>query len=150
MSGQDGGDNPLGVASPGQRALFTFLGHALLGPFYSGLTVLAMIILARPLKLDALVPQGLPNAGEAAINTFIWAAIPAALAGLALAAVVWRRGGYPWIAAAAAGGIAFMLAAITMPLPAELALTPLTMLAAVIAIAVRSSLVGGGIIMQQQ
>lgn len=129
-----------------QRALFTFLGFALVGPLLAGFTTFAGLILARPLKLDALLPPGLPNPGEAALAAFVWAAIPAAIAGLALALLVWRRGAFPWISAAAAGGIAFMLAAIAMPLPEGFALAPLTALAAFIAIGVRQALLSGGII----
>ena len=63
-----------------------------------------------------------------------------------LALVVWMRGSFPWIAAAAAGGIAFMMAAIALRLPNELALTPLTGLAAFISMGVRQMLIGGRII----
>jgi hypothetical protein len=129
----------------GQRALFTFLGFALLGPLFAGVVVLAAFILAPPLKLDELLPV-VSNPGRAAIFTFVWAAIPAALAGAVLAVVVWRGEAFPWVLAAAAGGIAFMLAAIVLPLPPGLALTPLTALACFIAIAVRASLVSGGIV----
>lgn len=132
--------------SNSQRALFTFLGHALLAPFFAGVFVLASMILARPLKLEGLIPSGLPNAGEAALTTFVWSALPAALAGLALALIVWRRRGYPWISAVAAGGIAFMLVAVVIPPAIQLPLTPLTAVAAFIAIVVRASLLGGGII----
>lgn len=135
-----------GEATNGQRALFTFLGYALVGPLFAGVGVLAALILAEPLKLGALVPSGMPNPGHAAIATFVWAAIPAALAGVALAALVWKSSTFPWIAAAVAGGLAFMLAAIAMPLPANLSLTPLTASAAFVAIAVRAALVSGGIV----
>ena len=108
--------------------------------------VLAASILARPLGLDERLPVSPLNPGKAAIGTFIWAAIPAAVAGAALAAVVWRGEAFPWIAAAGAGGIAFMLAAIVLPLPPGLPLTPMTALACFIAIAVRASLVSGGIV----
>lgn len=143
MSGRDGDAAP---ANAGQRALFTFLGYSLVGSFLAGFATFAALILAGPLKLGALIPDGMPNAGQAALAVFVWASIPASLAGLALALVAWRRGGFAWITAAAAGGLAFMLAAIAMPLPAGLALTPLTAVAAFIGIAVRSMLAGGGII----
>lgn len=135
-----------GEATNGQRALFTFLGYALVAPLFAGVAVLAALILAPPLKLDALIPHGAGNPGAAAIATFVWAAIPAALAGLALTAVVWRAGTFPWISAAAAGGIAFMIAAILLPLPAGILLTPATAFAAFVAIFVRLALVGAGII----
>lgn len=144
-----GGSTTGGGASAGQRALFTFLGFSLVGSFLAGFVTFAALILAGPLGLGALIPEGTPNAGQAAMAAFVWSAIPASLAGVALALVAWRRGGFPWIAAAAAGGIAFMLAAIVMPLPERLALTPLTAVAAFIAMAVRTALVGGGIIAEE-
>ena len=148
MSGRDGAGGQPHIPGNGQRALYTFLGYSLVGPLLTGFGTFAVLVLAGPLRLDALVPAGMPNAGAAAIAAFVWSAVPASLSGLALALVVWRKRTFPWIAAAAAGGIAFMLAAIAMPLPAGLALTPLTALAAFIGIAVRSVLAGGGILLE--
>lgn len=149
MTGGGEGRERSQSVSAGQRALFTFLGYSLVGSLLAGFVTFAALILARPLQLDALVPVGMPNAGHAALAAFVWSAIPASLAGLALALVVWRRGSFPWIAAAAAGGLAFMLAAIVMPLRDGLALTPLTALAAFIAIGVRYSLVSSGIVAEE-
>ncbi len=132
--------------SGAQRALFTFLGFTLLGPFFTGFAVLAGLILAAPLKLDALIPAGVSNPGEAAIAAFVWAAIPSALAALGLLPLVIRRGTFSWLAAALAGGLAFMIAVIAMPLPASLSLTVLTGFAAAIALAVRAALASGRII----
>lgn len=148
MKGNSANDGEQDGPSNGQRALYTFLCYSLVGSFLTGFVTFAALILAGPLRLDALVPAGMPNAGAAAIAAFVWSAVPASLSGLALALVVWRKRTFPWIAAAAAGGIAFMLAAIAMPLPAGLALTPLTALAAFIGIAVRSVLAGGGILLE--
>lgn len=146
MRGRDGaGGEPVGPSN-GQRALYTFLGYSLVGPFLAGFVTFAALILARPLQLDALIPAGTPNAGAAAMSVFVWSAIPASIAGLALALVVLRRGGFPWVAAAAAGGIAFMAAAIAMPIPDGLGLTPLTGLAAFIAIGVQGMLISAKII----
>ena len=138
-----------GGASAGQRSLFTFLGYSLVGSFLAGFVTFAGLVLAGPLGLGAIIPVGTPNAGQAALAAFVWSAIPASLAGLALALVAWRRGGFPWIAAAVAGGIAFMLAAIAIPLPVGFALTPLTAVAAFLAIAVHSFLVGGGVLAEE-
>lgn len=132
-------------ASNGQRLLFTFLGFTLLGPFFTGFAVLAALILAPLLKLDGLLPAALPNPGEAAIVAFVWAAVPSAIAALGLLPLVWRSATLSWLAAAIAGGAAFMIAAIAMPLPASLSLTVLTGFAALIAVAVRAALVSGGI-----
>lgn len=133
-------------ASTGQRLLFTFLGYTLLGPFFAGFAVLAGLILAPPLKLDGLFAAGLPNPGDAAIAAFVWAAVPSALAALGLLPLVARTGTVSWFAAALAGGVAFMFAAMAMPLPANLSLTALTGVAALVSLAVRAALAGGGII----
>ncbi|MBL8566671.1 MAG: hypothetical protein JNM89_13225 [Hyphomicrobiaceae bacterium] len=134
------------ATSSTQRALFTFLGFTLLGPFFTGFAVLAGLILAAPLKLDALIPAGMANPGEAAIAAFVWAAIPSALAALGLLPLVIRQGTFSWLAAAVAGGLAFMVSAIAMPLPASLSLTVLTGFAAAVALAVRAALASGRII----
>ncbi len=147
MSGEDDASGQSHGPGNGQRALYTFLGYSLVGSFLAGFVTFAGLILAGPLHLDALIPAGMPNAGAAAIAAFVWSVIPASAAGAALALVVLRHGGFAWITAAAAGGIAFMLAAIAMPVPEGLALTPLTALAAFIAIGVQSMLRNAKIIL---
>lgn len=141
MSGDRGDD-----VGNGQRALFTFVGTTLIGPFLAGFSVLAAFLLAPLLKLQPLLPANAPGAGEAAVTAFVWAAIPAGLAGAALAVVVWRRATFDWMTAAAAGGLAFMLAAILMPPPPTLSLTFLTLVAVGISLLVRLALLAGRII----
>lgn len=143
MNGRRTDENAIGG---GQRALFTFVGFTLIGPFLAGFAVLAAMILAPVLKLEGLLPAGLPGIGEAAITAFVWAALPAGLAGAVLATVVWRHGTIDWTAAAVAGGVAFMLVAILVPPAASLSLTFLTFVAAAIALLVRSALLSGKII----
>ncbi|HRY05635.1 MAG TPA: hypothetical protein P5114_00800 [Hyphomicrobiaceae bacterium] len=147
MNGKDGAGGGQDGPSNAQRALYTFLGYSLVGSFLAGFVTLAGLVLAQPLQLGGLIPAGMPNAGVAAIAAFVWSAIPASLAGLVLAAIAWWGGTFPWVTAAAAGGFAFMLAAIAMPLPDGLALTPLTALAAFIAIGVRAMLHNAKIIL---
>ncbi|MFN3869215.1 MAG: hypothetical protein ACK4MF_09140 [Hyphomicrobiaceae bacterium] len=129
-----------------QRALFTFVSFTLLAPFFAGLGVLAAFGLAPLLKLQPLLPSDRAGAGEAAVTAFVWAALPAGLAGAALAVLVWRRATFDWVAAAAAGGLAFMLSAILVPPPQSLSLTFLTLVAVGISLLVRSALLAGGII----
>lgn len=138
-------DNPNGLGK-GQRALFTFLGYSLVGSFLAGFVTFAALVLAAPLQLDALIPDSISNPGATAIMTFVWSAIPASIAGLVLGVVVLLRGNFPWVMAAGAGGFAFMLAAIATPQSQELALVPLTAVAAFIAIGVRAMLISAKII----
>ena len=102
--------------SNAQRALWTFLLFTLAGPFFAALVVAASLILAPAFKLDALMPAGLPPVGPAAVQTFVWAAIPAALAGLAMAVSVWRSGHFGSLAAGVAGVLAVAATAIVLPI----------------------------------
>ena len=58
-------------------------------------------------------PSGL---GEAALAAFVWSALPATVAGLILAVVVWRTGALSWLAAAGVAIIAFAGSALLLPL----------------------------------
>ena len=103
--------------SRGQRLLFTFLGCTLVGPFLAGFSVFAMLILARPLQLDGLIPVGVANPGHSALATFVWSAVPSALAAIGLAWPVWNHATFSWLSAAAAGAVGFMLASIATDSP---------------------------------
>jgi hypothetical protein len=126
--------------SNAQRALWTLLIYALVGPFFSALAVALILVLASFFGLAALLPDDVAPTGEAIITTFVWAIVPALLTGLALAAVVWRTGGFSWIIAAAAAVIAFSVAAVLVPIGLENARPYLAFLAGVIALAVRAVL----------
>lgn len=130
----------------GQRALFTFLGYSLVGAFLGGFAVFAGLILAPLVGLAEHLPADLPNPGLAGMRAFVWSAVPATLAGLALALVVLRQGSFHWLAAAVAGGVAFTVTAIVLPPGAGVPLTALTALAAFVAIGVRQALKSGGVI----
>ena len=91
----------------GQRAFWVFLGFTLVGPFFAALLYAVVALLAPFLKLSALLPLGLPPLGQAAMAIFVWAAVPSALAAVGLIPMVFRRGGFGPIIAAAAGVIAF-------------------------------------------
>jgi hypothetical protein len=127
--GAKNGDRPNNVVngdfkrgmSNGQRAFWTFLVCTLLGPFLVGLIVLALTFASGLLQMGPPSLKGLgmaalaPRAGQWALQSFVWAALPAALAGAALAAVVSMRGTFHWFVAAAAAIAGFGVAAVLAP-----------------------------------
>jgi len=130
-----------------QRALWTFLVYALVAPFFAALIVVAVVILADALGLGELLPAGRPPVGAVGVRAFVWSAVPAVLAALALAPAVLRNGGFGWIIAAVAGVLAFAIAAGLFPLPGLDDARPyLAFLAGLGAVAVREVLVRGRIL----
>jgi hypothetical protein len=129
-----------------QRALWTFLIYALVAPFFGALAVAAVLVLASAFGLADLLPDDVAPTGAAAIATFVWAIVPAVLTALALAAMVWNKGSFSWIVAAAVAVIAFSVAAVLVPIGLEDARPYLAFLAGVVAIAVRAVLVRMGAI----
>ena len=96
----------------GQRAFWTFLITTLAAPFFGALIVLFLSVVAGALgkgpdSLRVLDQSGqLAWAAEKAAATFVWSAIPAAVAGAALAVLLLRRGAFGWLEAAIAGAVA--------------------------------------------
>lgn len=129
-----------------QRAFWTFLAYTLIGPFLAGLGVAAAVILAPILQLSPLLPAGLPNAGIAAVLAFVWSALPAAIAGLAMFALVWRTGGFGALSAAAAGVAGFGIALAFSNMPYREYLVALAFFAALVSLGVRYALMTGNIL----
>ncbi len=132
--------------STAQRALWTFLIYALVAPFFAALVVGVVLALSVAFGLADLLPDDVTPSGGAAITTFVWAIVPALMTALALAAMVWRTGGFSWILAAAAAVIAFSIAAVLVPIGLENARPYLAFLAGVVAIAVRAVLARMGVL----
>jgi hypothetical protein len=128
-----------------QRALWTFLIFALVGPFFAALAVTVLVAIASVLGISGPGSGALPPVGAAALQTFVWSAVPAMLAGLALAAFVFRAGAFSWVVAGAAGIIAFALVSTILPLWLEDARPYLAFLAGLVAVGVRQVLVSAGI-----
>jgi hypothetical protein len=107
--------------SNGQRALWTFLMCTLVGPFLVGLIVLLITLASGALQMGPPSLKGLPmaavaaKAGQWALTSFVWSALPAGLAGAALAAIVSLRGTFDWIVAAAAAIAGFGVASVVAP-----------------------------------
>ena len=131
---------------PWQRALWTVLGFTLLGPFLAALVVAAILILAPALRLAPLLPEGLPGVGAAALATFVWSAIPAALTAFALLPSVLKRGSASALMTAAAGVVAFAAANALAPVAYPSLLSVLALLGGLAALLVRGALLSAGIL----
>lgn len=107
--------------SNGQRAFWTFLITTLVGPFFAALIVALLTLASGALQMGPPSLKGIPfadvgaRAGSWALQTYVWAAMPAASAGAALAAYVTLKGVLPWLAAVVAGVASFGLASVLMP-----------------------------------
>ena len=105
----------------GQRALWTFLIATLTGPFFAAATVALLTLASGALQMGPPSLKGQPmaavgaQAGAWALQTYVWAAMPAGLAGAALAAYVSLKGTVPWLAVIVAGVAAFGLASVVIP-----------------------------------
>ncbi len=105
--------------APGQRALWTFLFAVLIAPFFAAVFILAANLAAGtfgfgPASLKNLEPGALwPLAAGRALESYLWAAFPAGLAGAGLAALVIWRGTFGWLEAAIVGALAATLAAVS-------------------------------------
>lgn len=128
------------------RALWTFLGLMLVGPFLAALGVVIVLLSAPPLGLGALLPADLPNAGIAGIFTFVWSAVPAAIAALVIVPVVIASGGFGVLVAAAAGVVGFFVATLFTDMAYRDYLPALAFLSALVALGVRYALMAGGIL----
>jgi hypothetical protein len=107
--------------SNGQRALWAFLLATLTGPFFAALMVALLTLASGALQMGppslkgmAMADVGARAAGWA-LQTYVWAALPAGLAGAAIAAWVSLKGALPWLAAVVAGVVAFGIASVTVP-----------------------------------
>lgn len=132
--------------SHGQRALWTFLGFTLVGPFFAGLATAAALLLAPPLGLGALLPDNLPPVGVAAASVFVWAAVPSALAAIGILPIVFKTGTFGALTAAVAGVVAFALATLVVPIPFQEGLPVFAFAAGLVAMLVRFAVLAGGII----
>lgn len=135
----------------GQRALWMVLITSLAAPFFASLLCvgLALAMPATGLAMPGFAMPGAetPALGEFAVNVFAWSALPATVAALGLTPFVLQSGTYSWLHAAVAGVLAFMAAAIIFSFPAQDVLPFLAFVAGLIAIGMRSLLVGAGILL---
>jgi hypothetical protein len=139
----------------GQRAMFTFFISTLAGPFFAALIVALLTLGSGVVQLGPPSLTGLPmaavaaRAGAWALHTYMWAAMPAGLAGAVLAAYVSLRGDVSWIITVVAGVAAFGIASVMIPGLLPNHGTPLAFIAALSSIGVwlallRARIITGG------
>lgn len=98
-----------------QRALWVFLGFTLVGPFFAALGVAIAMLVLPALGLGIFLPDDLPPVGGAAVQTYIWSALPAALTAVLVLPFVFKSGTFPWFSAAAAAVFSACLASLVLP-----------------------------------
>ena len=130
------------MVSNSQRALWTFLIYALVGPFFAALALVILIASAWIFGLSSLLPDEVTSLGQAGLAAFVWSILPALLTALVLAAVVWRAGSFTWLV----GVVAFAIAAMLLPLDLDHTRPYLAFLAGVVSLAVRQVLIQGDVI----
>jgi hypothetical protein len=129
------------TATPAQRALWTFLLCTLVAPFLAALIILLSSIISGwlgkgPASLLALDRAGqLGWAAQKAIETYVWSAIPAAIAGAGLAGTIYVRGTAPWLVAASLAAIVVSCLSLVSGGMMAQHLTPMAFIAAVVGIA---------------
>jgi hypothetical protein len=107
--------------SNGQRALWSFLLATLVGPFFAAVIVAALTVVSGALQMGPPSLKGLPlatvgaTAAGWALKTYVWAALPAGLAGAGIAAWVSLKGSLPWLVPVVAAVAAFGVASVTLP-----------------------------------
>jgi len=99
-------------------ALWTFLFSTLIGPAIAA-AILALIYLVSgllgmgPPSIKALKPGELaPYIAIRTLDGYIWSAIPAALTGAVLAALVYVKGNFHWLAGAVAAAVLATIVAV--------------------------------------
>ena len=128
-----------------QRALWTFLIYALVGPFFAALALVILIALAWVFGFGCSPSRCHPSGRRVSLH-FVWSTVPALLTALVLAAVVWRTGSFTWLVAVVVAVIAFAIAAMLLPLGLDHTRPYLAFLAGVVAAVVRQVLIQGDVI----
>jgi len=134
------------MVSNGQRALWTFLIYALVGPFFAAFALVAVIAFTMIFGISSVLPVEPPNLGEAGLAAFVWSALPGLITAAIAAIVVWRTGGLSWLVAAAVAVMAFAAAGLILPLGLEEARPYLAFLAGLVSISVRQVLIQADIL----
>jgi hypothetical protein len=139
-------------ASNGQKALWSFLLITLVAPVLAAVVILLASVISGyvgrgPASLLALDRAGqLAWAAEKAVQTYVWSALPAGIAGLGFAAWIYAKGNAPWLLAATLGAVVTsVMAALAGGMFAQ-HLSMMAFIAAVVGIAMWALLRRAGII----
>lgn len=136
----------------GQRALWTFLITTLAAPFFGALIVLLLAVVAGALGKGPESLKALDSAGqlawgsEKAMATFVWSAVPAGVAGAALAALVALRGGFGWLEPVTAGAIVVSVGAYLTGGLVLQHLMPIAFIAALVGLIIWQLLTAAGVV----
>ena len=129
--------NPTQIGgTKGERALWTFLLITLVAPFLAALVILLGSVISGfvgrgPASLLALDRAGqLGWAAQKALETYVWSAVPAAIAGAIVAAFVYSRGTVHWLLGASTGAIIASIAAVLAGGMMQQHLTPIAFIGA--------------------
>ena len=132
--------------SPAARGLWTFLFATLVAPFFAAVIIVVLNLVSGllgvgPPSLKSMpVVDLVPLAARRGLESYVWAAFPAGLAGLALAALVVWRGTFGWLEAAIAGAVSATLAAVSAGGQALNHVSFLGLIAAIVAVLSRAIL----------
>lgn len=139
----------------GQRALWTFLFHTLVGPFFAAVIILLLTLGAGamgrgPASLQGLDLHGLFSVAAGwAITSYVWSALPAGVTGALMAGLTYLRGSYHWLAGVTAAAVATTLFAVQSGGTAAQHAWAIAFIGALVAIACRAVLVHGKIIPEE-
>ncbi|MBU1213293.1 MAG: hypothetical protein KJ587_18810 [Alphaproteobacteria bacterium] len=128
------------------RAMWVFLGYMLVGPFFAGLAVAAALLLGPVIGLQRWLPDPLPEPGPSAVDAFVWAALPSALAAVIVIPKVISSGRFGWIEAAVAGVVGFAAFAILTGTPDRAMLPGLSFIAGLASVGVQQAMEAGRVI----
>ncbi len=106
------GRKKTGPVAPALKALWTLLFSTLLGPAIAALIMALIYIVSGvlgmgPPSIKSIKLAELPvYVATRTLDAYIWSAIPAAVTGVVLAAVVYLRGNFPWLLGVAVAAFA--------------------------------------------
>lgn len=109
--------NRVGGISNAQRALWALLLILLVAPFFAALVAVISLLVGPLLGVTAGRPSVVAPLGVSALNAYVWAVIPSAMAAIGLVPLVLRRGAFGWVEAGAMGVVGFAAAQALVPLP---------------------------------
>lgn len=128
-----------------QRAVWSVLIPLLVTPVLGAVAGVVIALAGQAAGMSLPIFEGMPI-GVVAVQTFIWAILPTAVAALGLVPYVIQGGTYSWLHAAVAGVIGFAGAVFIEPFNASGLLPVLAFVAGLVFIATRQILVAIGIL----
>lgn len=125
-------------ATPLERAIYTFFLITLVAPALAALLIFAASVISGligrgPASLLALDTVGqFKWAAQKALETYVWSAIPAGIAGLIISVTVYVRGSVHWLAGASAGAVVVSIMSVLTGGMMQQHLTPMAFIGALV------------------